>query len=259
MQKTRRDWFVGTAGWSIPRVLASHFPDDGSHLARYARSFKCTEINSSFHRNHRPEVYAKWADQTPLGFRFSVKLPRTITHELRLRSTREPLTRFIAEVSGLGDRLGVLLVQLPPSLVFEARPVRTFFDLLARLSTTPVVCEPRHASWFEPDADALLARLHVSRVAADPARLASAALPGGWLGSSDRGAELVYYRWHGSPRIYYSAYEDDWLIARAGILARWPTSTDCWCVFDNTASGAALSDSLKMLSLLQRETARPRK
>jgi uncharacterized protein YecE (DUF72 family) len=238
---------IGTAGWSIPRAMAEGFPGDGSHLARYARVLNCAEINTSFYRSHRPEVYARWAAQTPSGFRFAVKVPRTITHDQRLRASRAPLTRFLAEVSGLGDRMGVLLVQLPPSLIFEARPVRTFFDLLASMFAGAVACEPRHLTWFEPAADHLLAKLRVGRVAADPARCPAAAVPGGWLGPAGDGAgAVVYHRWHGSPRTYYSAYSDDWLDARARELRRWPEAADCWCIFDNTASGAAASDALRL-------------
>lgn len=204
---------IGTAGWAIPKATDAGFPGEGSHMARYARVLPCAEINSSFHRSHRTEVYARWAAQTPPGFRFSVKLPRTITHEQRLRGTRALLTRFMAEASGLGDRLGVLLVQLPPSLAFETRPVRTFFELLAGQFGGPVVCEPRHATWFDAPADRLLMKLHVGRVAADPARLPAGATPG-------------------------------------GDLRRWPAGADCWCLFDNTASGAAASDALRLRDCL---------
>ncbi len=111
---------VGTAGWSIPRATAESFPGDGSHLSRYASVMSGVEINTSFYRSHRPEVYERWAAQTPRAFRFAVKLPRVITHDQRPRAAREPLSRFLEEISGLGERLGVLLVQLPPSLVFRA-------------------------------------------------------------------------------------------------------------------------------------------
>lgn len=238
---------IGTAGWNIPRGVTEHFPGEGSHLARYARVFDCAEINTSFYRSHRPEVYARWAAQTPPGFRFAVKLPRAITHDQRLRGTRAALERLMLEVSGLGDRLGVLLVQLPPSLDFEARPVREFFDMLTSLFDCPAVCEPRHATWFEPEADRLLVKLHVGRVAADPSRFPAGGAPGGWLGAHGDGAgAVVYGRWHGSPRTYYSAYNDEWLQARAAELANWPVGTDRWCIFDNTASGAAASDAMKL-------------
>jgi uncharacterized protein YecE (DUF72 family) len=243
---------IGTAGWSIPRAAGEGFAGEGSHLARYARVLGCAEINTSFYRGHRPEVYARWAAQTPVGFRFAVKLPRTVTHDQRLRASRSLLTRFIDEASGLGERLGVLLVQLPPSLVFEPRPVRTFFEMARRLFEGPWVCEPRHASWFEPAADRLLVKLQVGRVAADPARWPAAAVPGGWLGPAGDGAgAVVYHRWHGSPRMYYSAYADDWLEVRADELLRWPATADRWCIFDNTASGAAAPDALRLRDALR--------
>lgn len=241
---------IGTAGWSVPRAVAQQFPDDGSHLARYARVLDCAEIDTSFYRAHRPEVYAGWAAQTPPGFRFSVKLPRAITHEQRLRAARVPLQRFLDEVAGLGERLGVLLVQLPPSQAFEARPVRTFFGLLRDGYDGPVVCEPRHASWFEPAAERLLVTWRIGRVAAEPARWPAAAVPGGWLGPNGDGAGAVlYHRWHGSPRMYWSAYGDDWLQARAAELRRWPRGAERWCIFDNTASGAAAADALRLQAM----------
>ena len=75
---------VGTAGWAIPRDVASFFPETGSALERYAARFTAAEINSSFHRPHRPSTWVRWAEAVPDGFRFAVKLPRTITHDLRL-------------------------------------------------------------------------------------------------------------------------------------------------------------------------------
>ena len=92
----------------------------------------------------------------------------------------------------------------------------------------------------------------IGRVAADPARPAGADEPGGWLGErgDGRGA-VVYYRWHGSPRMYWSRYEDAFLQARAQALARWPAGTSIWCVFDNTASGAAADDALRFSALLR--------
>ena len=242
---------IGTAGWTIPREAAASFPDEGQHLQRYARVLSCAEINSSFHRSHRVEVYERWAAQTPPGFRFSVKLPRTITHEGRLRPAREPLERFLAETAGLGERLAVLLVQLPPSFAFEPRPARAFFGLLAALGEISVVCVPRHASWFTPSADRVLVASLVSRAAADPARWPEAVRPGGWLGpdGDGRGA-VLYHRWHGTPRMYWSRYEPQWLRERAQELKRWPDAANRWSIFDNTAAGQATSNALELQALL---------
>ena len=135
--------FVGTAGWSIPRASAHRCPADGTHLQRYSRTFCCAEINSSFHRPHDAATYAKWASSTPSDFQFAVKVPRTITHDQQLRRARVPLERFLKETNGLGRKRGPLLVQLPPSLSFDARVAGGFFELLRARYEGLVVCEPR--------------------------------------------------------------------------------------------------------------------
>jgi uncharacterized protein YecE (DUF72 family) len=242
--------YIGTAAWSIPRDVASAFPGDGQHLERYARRFACVEIDSSFYRPHQVETYARWAGMTPPHFRFAVKLPRTITHDAGLRGTRAPLRDFLAQTAGLGDRLGVLLVQLPPSLAWDARVARTFFALLRESWDGPVACEPRHASWFEPAVGRALARMRVSRVAADPARTEAAARPGGWLGPAGDGVgALLYYRWHGSPRLYWSNYEQRWLEQQVARLAEWPAGAVPWVIFDNTAAGSATANAIVLQSL----------
>jgi len=241
---------IGTAAWSIPGPLASEFPGSGQHLERYAQRLHCAEINTSFYRAHQAQTYARWAAMTPEHFKFAVKLPRAITHDAGLRAARRPLQEFLAQAAGLGDRLGVLLVQLPPSLPWDGRVARGFFGLLRERWDGPVACEPRHASWFETTADRALARLRVSRVAADPARQPAAARPGGWLGPDGDGVgALLYYRWHGSPRVYWSAYDEAWLARQARALAAWPAGAVPWVIFDNTASGAATGNALALQSL----------
>jgi uncharacterized protein YecE (DUF72 family) len=235
---------IGTAGWSIPRGCAQAFPGDGTHLQRYGRRLAGAEINSSFYRPHAPGVYAKWADSTPPGFEFAIKLPRAITHEQRLVRARAPLERFLDETGALGGKRGPILVQLPPSFAFDARLVGRFLTLLRSLHDGPVACEPRHATWGSPAADALLVRHHVARVAADPAPFAQAASPGGWPG-------LVYYRLHGSPRMYWSRYDIARLAVWAEALRGVPPSVDAWCIFDNTGSGSALPNAIELDDLLQ--------
>ena len=229
---------IGTASWVIPRLLVSAFPAEGSVLQRYAARFSAVEINSSFYRSHRPATYARWAESVPENFRFAVKLPRTITHERRLVDAQALLGAFLEEIRALGTRLGPLLVQLPPSLQFEARTAVAFFDGLRQRFDGAVVCEPRHASWFETEADALLQGFGVARVAADPAPVAQAAVPAGWAG-------LAYFRLHGSPRMYYSGYSAEFLLALADRLGAIP-ERDAWCIFDNTALGAATENAFEL-------------
>lgn len=232
--------YVGCAGWSVPKSGPDLHETAGTHLERYARHFRAVEINTSFYRPHRPATYARWAASVPESFQFAVKAPREMTHELRLVECAEPLHRFLDEVSGLGAKLAVLLIQLPPSLPFDARLVGRFFDELRRRYPGAVACEPRHKSWFEPEVEGLLVDHQVARVAADPAVVPAAAEPGGWSGTT-------YYRLHGSPRIYYSSYEAEFLAPLALQLRERARNGSVWCVFDNTASGAAFHNARSMI------------
>jgi uncharacterized protein YecE (DUF72 family) len=230
--------FIGCAGWNLPRASAAAFPSAGSHLQRYAARFTCVEINSSFYRPHRPATYARWAASVPPAFRFAVKMPREITHERRLYDVAAPMSEFLAQVAGLGEKLGCLLVQLPPSQEFERPVAQKFFKSLREASGIPVACEPRHATWFTPSAKKLLARWSISRVAADPVLAPGADQPDDW-------SPLAYYRLHGSPRTYYSAYSTDYLASLARRLRQERRAT--WCIFDNTALGAATENGLELM------------
>ena len=242
---------IGTAGWSIPKAVAASFPGDGSQLRRFGRVLDGAEINTTFSRHHRPATFERWATETPEDFRFSVKLPRAMTHEARLKVSRAEVGDFVASLAGLAQRLGALLVQLPPSLDLDAKAARRFFRSVHAAFDGAIVCEPRHPTWFTPAAERLLVEERIGRVAADPAKPEGAGAPGGWLGEQGDGrGAMVYYRWHGAPRMYWSAYDDDWLAARALELTRWPSGTDVWCIFDNTASGAAADDALRLRRLL---------
>lgn len=239
--------YIGTAGWTTPRPVTERFPGPGSHLERYARVLPGAEINSTFKHAHRTATYSRWAASTPPSFRFSVKVPHQITHACKLAGVVEPLERFLADVAELGDRLGPLLVQLPGSLALEPRVVDTFFAVLRRRFAGTVVCEPRHAGWFGAAADRIFTRYRVGRVGADPARVPEAAVPGGWLGAAgERG--VAYFRWHGSPQIYRSSYPPERIAQWSAEVRHWHERCDCWCVFDNTASGAAAHDALELAS-----------
>ncbi|MGH1574736.1 DUF72 domain-containing protein [Methylobacterium sp. P31] len=235
---------IGTAGWSLPKAHAPLFPEAGSHLERYGQRLSAVEINTSFYRPHRVSTYEKWADAVPDEFRFAVKVPRAITHERRLSGVDEALARFLAEVAGLGPKLGPLLLQLPPSLAFDRASAEPFLAAFRRCFPGDIVCEPRHPSWFAQDVDGLLRDLAIARVAADPAPVPGAGRPGGWL-------ELAYYRLHGSPRMYHSAYEPPVLTRVAERLQQQRMlGRRAWCIFDNTAEFAALKNALDTLALV---------
>jgi len=230
---------IGTAGWSLYHASEA-FPAEGTVLERYAARLNAVEINTSFYRPHQRKTYERWAASTPEGFRFAVKVPQAITHERRLVGVGDLLGRFLDETDGLGAKRGPLLIQLPPSLAYETERVGAFLETWRGQTDAPTALEPRHASWFETEADALLADHRVARVAADPAVVPLAAEPGGWRG-------LSYHRLHGSPVMYASAYE---LKALSALAARLRDEPEPWCVFDNTRFGAATSNALALKALL---------
>jgi uncharacterized protein YecE (DUF72 family) len=232
--------WIGTAGWSVPSRYATEIPLGGSHLERYARCLNAVEINSSFYRPHQRKTYERWAQSVPADFRFSVKLPKLMTHERGLADCGALLDRFAVEVAGLGGKLGALLVQLPPKLVLQKRVADRFFRDLQERIGAPIACEPRHASWFTPDTNDWLSDRRIARVAADPAPVAGAGETGGWKG-------LAYYRWHGSPRIYYSDYDDAAMkLLKRRLDGMCERGVPTWCILDNTALGAALGNALAL-------------
>ena len=233
---------VGLAGWSNPPAKRAARTSGQTHLSFYAAHFSCVEINSSFYRPHRSATYARWRDETPAAFRFSVKMPRSITHESHLKRCTAEVARFYGEIAALRPKLGAVLIQLPPSLEFNSRTVRTFFHSVPRHRGTKVVCEPRHASWFTSAAERALRDAGVSRVAADPARSPGAGAAGG-------ARRVAYFRWHGSPRMYYSKYSEAQLADFAATIRK-TKALETWCVFDNTARHAAWDDALQFMALL---------
>lgn len=122
--------------------------------------------------------------------------------------------------------------------------VQHFLSGLRAATNTMVACEPRHASWFNPAVDDLLKDYRVARVAADPACVPVAVHPGGCT-------DQVYFRWHGSPRIYYSNYDREALsIIASRVEERAAAGRDAWCIFDNTALGAAFDNASAVLTQL---------
>ncbi len=174
-----------------------------------------------------------------------MKLPRQITH-LSALSDLETLHRFHESTLGLGEKLGVWLIQLPPRLEWEEKSVARFFEAVRRLYQGKLVCEPRHPSWFISEAESLMHTWQVTRVIAHPA-------------VHPRGEQLlpwsdpVYYRLHGTPQRYISAYSSDFLLQLAAqVRSCCGTKHQVWIIFNNTARGAALSNALEIQQMLER-------
>lgn len=236
--------YIGCAGWSLASSVQHDFPSQGTHLERYSRILPAVEINSSFYRLHRAATYVRWRDSVPDTFRFSVKVPRSITHRLRLANARAELLEFLDSANNLQHKLGCLLLQLPPSLQFIPSVARDFFSTLRSSFDGDIVCEPRHVTWAGPEANDMLAQFRIVRVAADPPVVPMPASP--------TGADMVYFRLHGAPEIYHSAYSNEYLEKLAIDLAHHvQLGRRVWCILDNTASGAAIPNALFLAAHLQ--------
>lgn len=224
---------IATAAWSIPRPAAAAFPEEGSGLARYASVFNGVEVNSTFYRRHKTSTFERWAGTTPEGFRFAVKLPKEITHQHAMKDVRRSFEIFLHDISALGEKRGPLLCQLPPFLRFDPERFEAAFEAMRVLDQGPIVIEARHKSWASEHAVELLQRYSIDRVLADPVLV--------WPAYDFQGPPR-YIRLHGKPKVYYSRYSDAEIDAFSELLG-----PDSWCVFDNTASGAAIENALTML------------
>jgi uncharacterized protein YecE (DUF72 family) len=226
---------IATASWSIPRKVADRFAEEGIGLTRYASVFGGVEINSTFYRRHKTSTFARWAESVPDSFRFSVKIPKEITHIRAMKDIGHSFSAFLEDIASLGEKRGPLLCQLPPSLAFDYGRMKPAFSTLRDADQGPIVIEVRHKSWASSEAVDLLKDYVIDRVLADPAPA--------WP-AEDFTDPPRYVRLHGKPMIYYSSYSDEQIRAFSKLLA-----PDSWCVFDNTASGAAIENALTMLEM----------
>ena len=245
--------YIGCAGWSISKEYASHFLGKGalSQLERYASRFNCVEINSSFYRPHQPKTYARWSASVPSDFRFSSKVPREITHDLHLIGCKSELEKYLSEVTELGENLGPLLVQLPPSLSFSERIVGEFFTLFRRLHDGPIICEPRHLSWFKTEVFELLQTMRIGVAAVDPPiRRRSEISEEHELPKRLADVSCVYYRLHGYPDMYRSRYEDEYLQRMVATLQADSAGSEVWCIFDNTMYGFATLNAIELQAMI---------
>ena len=227
-----------------PPAKRSERGPDQTHLSYYAAHFSCVEINSFFYRPHQSATYARWRDETPAPFRFSVKMPRSITHESHLKRCAAEVGRFYEDIAALQPKLAAVLVQLPPSLEFNRRIVHTFFNSVPRFRGTKVVCEPRHSSWFTRLRRAPCGTRECPgsprTPPAAPARrsLAVCAASPTFAGMALRVCTIRSIR-----RRSFATF------AAAVTKAK---ATETWCVFDNTARHAAWDDALQFMAALRR-------
>lgn len=245
--------FIGTSGYNYPHWWNGVFyPSDLPQrrwLEFYAQSFNTVEINVTFYRLPKREVFEGWYKRTPKGFTFAVKGSRFITHIKRLKDCREPLSLLLDNASPLKEKMGVLLWRLPPKFRFEKERLEEFGVLL---STLPRSKSLRHAfefrdeSWVCQDCFKLLEEFGFGFCISH----------GSGLPHLERiTANLIYLRLHGGEILYGSNYSDKELKAWAEKIEGWMRKRkDVFVYFNNDAYGFAVKNGLTLKTLLSEET-----
>lgn len=166
--------WVGTSGYNYPEWKGSFYPKDlaaAKMLPYYAARFPTVEINYTFYRMPNEKLVSGWAAQTPAPYKLTLKAPRRITHDSRLKNCGELVKAFCAVAGTLGDKLGALLFQLPPSMKKDVAALDAFLDELP-----PRVCgafEFRHPSWLDDEICGRLAARNLALCVADSERLST--------------------------------------------------------------------------------------
>jgi uncharacterized protein YecE (DUF72 family) len=242
--------FIGTSGWAYKHWAQGVFYPKGlkqsEWLGFYAQHFNTVEINATFYRLPPASVFRKWREATPDGFAISVKASRLITHVRRLAGAQEAVAQFLENARELGDKLGVILFQLPPSLRFAPELLEPLLEQLKRQEFLPswrAALEVRHKSWLNDDCFQLLAAYNVSLALTD------------WRSCPTDGpatADFVYVRRHGPGKLYASSYSDQALKDDAGQIRAWlDAGKDVYIYFNNDFFGYAIQNAQTLQSLLQ--------
>lgn len=227
--------FVGTSGWQYRHWRGCFYPAglrQADWLDYYAARFQTVEVNATFYRLPERATFATWAERTPADFVMAVKFSRYLTHYKRLRDPREPVRRFCARASGLGSRLGPILLQLPPDLAVDADRLRR--ALAEFPAAVRVAVEPRHPSWFVDEIRTVLATHHAALCWADRAERLLTPV---W-----RTADWTFIRFHQGLAEPRPCYAPSTLLAHARLLAAEPEQ-DAYVFFNNDACGCAPRDA----------------
>ena len=295
MKRQRGAVRIGVSGWTYAPWRGNFYPEglpQKCELSYAAQQFNALEINGTFYGLQRPETFARWAEETPDDFVFAVKGSRFITHVKRLTDIEAPLANFLASgLLELGEKLGVLLWQLPPNFAFDAETIGAFLETLpkdmeaaaafaarhaqrvdgrasvAAKAPGPLrhALEIRHDSFRDPAFIDLLRAHGVALVCADTVK---------WPRLMDLTADFAYCRLHGSTELYRSRYEDAAIEQWAGRVSAWAEGRpmhdgefvgskkaparprDVFVFFDNTDKLHAPDDARRLAALVGKGRAR---
>lgn len=227
---------IGCSGWNYRHWRGDFYPEGlpvKRWFDRYAAHFDTVEVNATFYRLPEVTTFTTWREQAPPGFCYAIKAPRFITHMKKLKDCGESMARFLERARHLGEALGPILYQLPPSLRFDRERLQAFLGLLP--PDMAHVFEPREPSWLSDDVFALLIEAGVGLCAHDmPARADNRVATG----------KLAYVRFHGTSGKYVGRYSEEALRDWANWLrAEQAKGRSGWAYFNNDIHGHAIEDA----------------
>lgn len=242
--------WVGTSGWQYQDWRDSFYPrsvPQRDWLAFYSGRFATVELNNSFYRLPEKANFERWREQTPDDFVVAVKMSRFLTHLRRLRDPEGPINLFLDHASGLGRKLGPVLVQLPPQMRADPERLSAALDRFPR--HVRVAVEFRDDSWFEDRVRAVLERRGAALCLADSPHRTTPA----W-----RTADWGFVRFHegraSPPPCYGERALATWT---ERIASLWPPDADVFCYFNNDFRACAVRDAISFASLSRRASLTP--
>jgi uncharacterized protein YecE (DUF72 family) len=236
---------IGTSGWSYTHWKGPFYPadiTDRETFQFYCHHLNTVEINSSFYHLPLKKTFENWRASSSDDFIFSVKASRFITHNKKLADSAEAVERFFERASGLGEKIGPVLFQLPPGLKMDTERLRTFLELLP--ANRKFTFEFRNAGWFHPEVYALLSEFGASICLYEL---------GGFISPMEITAGFVYLRLHGPAGKYQGRYSTQQLQVWQERIKRWASrSGDIFCYFDNDEGGFAALNALELQRMVDR-------
>lgn len=237
----RLNYHIGTSGWQYVHWRGIFYPAELKYsdwLYYYSKYFSTVEINVTFYRDVRTSTFQKWYNSTPKNFLFSVKLSRQITHFKRLKVDKLYIESFIQKYSTLKEKLGVILIQLPPGLKFDETLVNDFISMLDK--TYKYTIEVRNKTFIHDKFFEILKQNNIAFCIADSA--------GRFPYYEVVTADFIYVRLHGSQRLYASEYTEEELKEWVRKINTWNKPT--FVYFDNDYMGYAVKNASRLKKLL---------
>ncbi|MFD2863835.1 DUF72 domain-containing protein [Mucilaginibacter antarcticus] len=236
-------WHVGCSGFHYKHWKGPFYPADipqRKWFEFYAQNFSTLELNVTFYRFPQVAFLKKWYADSPADFRFSVKAPKAITHFKQFHNTVDMITSFYEMIrEGLGDKLGPVLFQFSPRFRYAEERLQRIIDQLDPAFEN--VLEFRHDSWWRADVYQRLAQHRITFCG-----MSHPELPNDLIINN----KVLYYRFHGVPQLYSSAYSNEQLAAIVQTLKADKTVDEAWFYFNNDVAVAAIPNAKSMIELV---------